>query len=611
MMTLLLRWTLSTVIGASFPVSAQDNPQTVPLEKLAVNTVDVSGRLGAPPQSTGIPALPSLPEDGYWIDSAPINEVFQYLARSAGLQYFFNNELSVPQYSVTGHLKLDNPRQQMEELAIAFGLTVYQQHNTVSLLADQQLSRLPVEVMSYELKYLRGAPLNRVQGSSGGGGGGGGEGGEGGGGGGEGGGGGGGGSSAGLADFEKLKAIIKPMLTREVGQIEFEEKTNTLLVTDNTIKLERVRKLLTEIDKAKQQIMVNVRVLRIKKNQGRHTGIDWQQSLGESGTTITATQSLNALFNLPNSISATSTGAPGAMTTSINKTYTPGAGLVFGSVQVSAILRALEAADLVTQEACPTIITEDNEQGIISIVDRFPVITSNVSANAAGQNITEEVRYKIDEEDTSSTEDPEKSREIGVTLSVTPTLLPDGTVRMKLRPRVAKIVELIPGQGGNVYPRVSESTVEAISRIPNGQSLFLGGFYDYSGTEANNKVPLLGNIPLFKKLFSSDQKKMEQVSLVFVITPSVYDASDSKAYDPINYQMKEYSGMQPTDLAESAQILLPAPGSEWNSDAKSPQPVAANPSLMQRMFTKGPKPRHEQAPIIDPTRARNSIFSRR
>jgi type II secretory pathway component GspD/PulD (secretin) len=97
------------------------------------------------------------------------------------------------------------------------------------------------------------------------------------------------------------------------------------------------------------------------------------------------------------------------------------------------------------------------------------------------------VRYKIDAEDPSATDEPEKNREIGVTLSVTPTLLPDGTVRMKLRPRVAKIVELIAGRGNNVFPRVSESTVEAISRIPAGQSLFLGGFYDYSSSEGQQQ----------------------------------------------------------------------------------------------------------------------------
>lgn len=516
-------------------------------------------------RSGGLAGLPSQPEDGYWIDNAPINEVFQYLARSAGLQYFYNNELNGPQYTVTGHLKLDNPREQMEDLAIAYGLNVYQQRSTVSLMTEPQLARLPLEVMSYPLKYLRGAPLNRsyssnsAQSSAGGGG--------------ESGAQSSGTVTSGQSDFEKLKSIIRPMLTREVGQIEFEEKTNTLLITDNTLKLERVRKLLVEIDKAKKQIMVNVRVLRIKRNQGRQVGVDWSRSLGDNGTSITVRQSLNALFNLPDINTITRTGNPANPTLAMNKVNTEGAGLVFDNVQVQAILRALEDGDLVTQEACPTIITEDNEQGIISIVDRFPVITSDITNTAAGQNITDKVRYKIDTEDPSATEEPEKNREIGVTLSVTPTILPDGTVRMKLRPRVAKIVELIPGRTNNVFPRVSESTVEAISRIPAGQSLFLGGFYDYNNSDGNNKVPILGTIPLFGKLFSSEKKKLEQVSLVFVITPRIYDASSSEEIPETNWHVREFSGMQPDDIQDT-NLLLPA---EFD-DAKSAGPPPIVPS---------------------------------
>lgn len=559
-------------------LQAQLPSPTQPLENLPDGAVDVSARLG------GLSGLPTQPDDGYWIDNAPINEVFQYLARSAGLQYFYNNELNNPQYNVTGHLRLDNPRQQMEDLALTYGLTVYQQRSTVNLLTDTQLTRLPLEVMSYQLKYLRGAPLNRsgagTSSTTGAGaGGGGGEGGA-------------SGAEAAASDFEKLKAIIRPMLTREVGQIEFEEKTNTLLVTDNTLKLERVRKLLEQVDKAKQQIMVNVRVLRIRKNVGRQVGVDWSRALGETGTSITMTQSLNALFNLPDLSTLTRAGDPDSLDTTLDQVNTEGAGLVFNNLQVTAILRALDAADIVTQEACPTIITEDNEQGLISIVDRFPIITSDISNTTAGQNITDKVRYKIDSEDPSATEEPEKNREIGVTLSVTPTLLPDGTVRMKLRPRVAKIVELIAGRSSNVFPRVSESTVEAISRIPAGQSLFLGGFYDYSNSDGGNKVPVLGTIPLVGKLFSSDVKKLEQVSLVFVITPRVYDASSPAELPEINWHVREYSGMAPEDVGAAAPALLPDPAWPQRSTpppAKQTAPVVQESprrSWVQRIFSR-------------------------
>lgn len=550
------------------------------------------------PPAAGISStasLPSVDATGYWVDNAPLNEVFQYLARKARLQYFYNTEINGPQFILTGHLELDNPLQQMEEIAVAYGLSLYQQGSTVYMMNEMQLARLPVEIMSYPLKYLRGSPLSRSAASSG------------------------GEAAAGPGtdqqDFEKLKSIMRPLLTKNVGQIEFEEKTNTLLITDNTVKLRRVRELLEKLDQPKQQIAVNVRVLRVTNTKGKRLGVNWKSSLGE-GITISAEQSLNAMFNLPdtstlekassvvkeatNSFENITTaagvvGVPGtsnydntstsegfkttASSSEHNSLYQDGPGLVFDAMQVQAIVHALEENGIVSQESCPTIITEDNEQGIISIVDRFPIVTSNVVQTDAGQTITDEVRYKVDKDDPDAMEEPDKSREIGVTLTVTPTMLPDGTVRMKLRPRVAKIVELVEGKTGNFYPRVSESTADAISRIPAGQSLILGGFYDYSNSNNKNKVPLLGNVPVLKHLFRYKEKTLEKVSLVFIITPSAYDAGSIPSIHRVNEEVRAYSGMERPHLEEMSRRLEPswlAPMGGGPSE-KSPGPSRALP----------------------------------
>lgn len=572
------------VAAGSFGSSSSQNPPTGPSEtapaisspQVPVATVEEadlepSPALGQPPTLPSIQAisqanpkgssLPDLPDDGYWIENAPINELFQYLARSADLQFFSNNELNDSKYNVTGHLKLTDPIRQMEDLAVAYGLTVYRQGQAVHLMNEGQMGRLPVEFMSYQLKYLRGSSPSRGTSA----------------------GGDGSSSSAAPADFEKLKGIIKPMLTRDVGQIEFEEKTNTLLVTDNTVKLRKVREVLDMLDKAKKQIAINVRILRVRKSKASNTGVDWSLALGGgsgAGVPINITQSLNALFRLPDTAKLASAA------TQVDNN---GQGMVFDPMRVQAILRALHEHDLVSQETCPTVITEDNEQGIISFVDRFPVITSTVTATSAGQSVTDRVRYKIDEEDASSVDKPDKSREIGVTLSVTPTLLPDGTVRMRLRPRVANVVEVVAGKSGNVFPRVSESTVEGISRIPCGQSLFLGGFYDSSDKQGSKKVPLLGSLPLVSHLFSSKSKTNEQVSLVFIITPTVYDASSVKGTELASRKIGENSGFGPKNSKELQAPSRETPRSANDSPPLPPAAVLRDKTKKKWFFSKAPE----------------------
>ncbi|NNE35937.1 MAG: type II and III secretion system protein, partial [Rhodothermales bacterium] len=129
----------------------------------------------------------------------------------------------------------------------------------------------------------------------------------------------------------------------------------------------------------------------------------------------------------------------------------------------------------------------------------------------------------IDPNDPTVADDPTKTREIGVSIAVTPTILPDDTIRMALRPRSAQVTEYIAGRSGNIFPRVNESSVDTIARIPNGNSLLIGGFYEEIEGDEQTKVPILGDIPVLKFFFSSSEKTKSHTSLIFVVTPKLYD----------------------------------------------------------------------------------------
>lgn len=427
---------------------------------------------------------------GFWLREAKLNDVFQHLAQLADHQYFHNAELEGPEFVVTGQLMDDDPVKQMEELALMYGITIHKKGNTVYALNNAQLTRLPTEPFRYQLKYLR------------------------------------------PSDIEQIKLILQPFLTPGSGIIEYETKTNTLIVMDNERKLDALAMFLQQIDQPKQQIAIETRILRVTSNSANRIGVDWSSVLGESGTTLSSTSSLNALFNLPsldqvqNVITATGAGlqtVPAGTFGDLNSTRTrefDQADLVLSPLQLNAVIRALNEGGLAQQESSPTLIAEDNEEGLISIIDRIPIITTTISETQSGQNVTEEVRYTIDESDPVG--DPATTREIGVSVAVTPTILPDNTIRMALRPRSAQVVEFIAGANGNRYPRVNESTVTTTARVPNGYSLLIGGFYEESNSESKNKVPILGDIPAVNLLFKSAEKVKEHTSLVFIVTPRLY-----------------------------------------------------------------------------------------
>jgi type II secretory pathway component GspD/PulD (secretin) len=422
-------------------------------------------------------------DEGFIIKDAALNDIFQFLAKSAGRQYFHNSKIAGPDYLVTGHLNDGNPLQQMEELAFMYGLSLHTKGNTIYALTQAQLAQLPSAEFHYQLRYLR------------------------------------------PTDMEQIKELIKPMLSPGTGIVNFEPKTNTIIIIDSANRIEQAQRLLHGIDKAKGQIIVETKIMRINSNAAQRMGVNWESSLGSRGIPLSVARDLGSIFGLPfNLTSVPSDGrAPSGE-------FPSNANLVLGAAQATGLLRALAEGGLATQVSNPTLITEDNEQATISIIDRVPIITSTTTASARGAaTVTEEVRYKIDISDKTIDTDPDKHREIGISLVVTPTLLPDGTVRMKMRPRSAQIVENVQSVTGNFYPRVTESMVESIARVPDGYSLIVGGFYGEAKSNGKTKVPLLGDIPVLNFFFKSKESLKEQNSLVFVVTPRSYNPSSGAA----------------------------------------------------------------------------------
>lgn len=281
--------------------------------------------------------------DGFIIKDAGLNDIFQFLARSAGRQYFHNQNIKGPEFLVTGHLDDGNPLQQMEELAFMYGLSLHTKGNTIYALTQAQLAQLPATEFHYQLRYLR------------------------------------------PSDIEQIQELIKPMLSPATGIVNFEPKTNTIIIVDTAHRIEAARRLLHGIDKAKGQIIVETKILRVNSTVGKKQGVNWTSSLGE-GVNLSAIRDLNSVFGLGGGGSAPN--------------------LVLSPAVLTGVLTALNDGGIANQVSNPTLITEDNEQATISIIDRIPIITSTTTPGTVGlPTVSEEVRYKIDESDKAITED--------------------------------------------------------------------------------------------------------------------------------------------------------------------------------------------------------------
>ena len=433
--------------------------------------------------------------NNYYLDNYPLNDLYEFLANQAGLQYF--HSASLEQYKVTGQLfKGGDPVETMHELALQYNLVLYQRGRTIYAMTPDQVVNLPQQEFRYELKYLR--PTQ-----------------------------------------DDVQQMLARFLTADAngnlrGSVSFEPKVNTIVVLDNESAIRRISTYLKSIDRPKRQIAVQVRVISIDNTATKGTGLDWSQTLGSQpgqGLSLTAQGQLT-LSNL--------------LGTNLFK---QGTSVSVGPIQLSALLRALYGNNRVSVQNAPLVITEDNEPANVSVVTRIPIVTTTVTVTNGVSEISNQVRYQIDSKD--PTDPPQARREIGTQLVVTPTILPDGTIRLLINGTVAaqtgtqSVVVSTSPQLSNTYPIVNESHIANLARLPAGYSLILGGFMNESTTETRNKVPLLGNIPLVGYAFRSTNYIKQRTNLIFIFTPIAYDAKSPQQAVGIDEKNRQAYSMRP------------------------------------------------------------------
>lgn len=186
----------------------------------------------------------------------------------------------------------------------------------------------------------------------------------------------------------------------------------------------------------------------------------------------------------------------------------------------------------------PKILTLDNRQASLRVGEEVPVAKS-LAGDQFGNKVSFDFSYIP----------------IGILLNVRPRVSADSEdVSMQVDAIVSMVV---PGQGLAVRdvetnqvlasaPRISTRRVQAHTRIPNNTPIVIGGLVSRDETIEENKIPLLGDIPVVGALFRSSKKERLRREVIIVITPTVlYDhrtagpnmPEDDDAFDSFDHDL--------------------------------------------------------------------------
>lgn len=205
-------------------------------------------------------------------------------------------------------------------------------------------------------------------------------------------------------------------------------------------------------------------------------------------------------------------------------------------IHLGTVIKALQQRNLLQILAEPNLLTQSGKEASFLAGGEFPFPVLQGTAVGGSQGVT--IQFK----------------EFGVRLNFLPTILPDGTIHLKVKPEVSALdFTNALTVSGFFIPALSTRRVETEMDLRDGQSFAIAGLVDNRVTEVANKIPGLGDIPIFGKLFKSRALNKSRTELLVMVTPRIV-----KPFAP---------GQEPSGPQFPKSFLPPA---EAEKDAKTP-----------------------------------------
>jgi type IV pilus assembly protein PilQ len=281
---------------------------------------------------------------------------------------------------------------------------------------------------------------------------------------------------------EMAKSVDKTMTKR--GHIEVDERSNTLIVTDISDKLDQVDAMIRNLDTRTPQVEIVARLVDVDVSATRDLGIKWgvhNLDLFDAGVTEHVDVNANDV-----------TGPAGVVTLGTIKS--------FGSID--ATLQALETANKANIISNPRITTVNNREASVVVGKQIPLIVQDFAGNAVTQLTT-----------------------IGIKLSVTPHINTGNRITMDVHPEVSDLASQATVQGGII---INTTMADTRVMVNDGETAVIGGLIRSNESTLKRGIPVLMDIPLLGNLFRSSSSTKQKRELLIFVTPKILGETASR-----------------------------------------------------------------------------------
>ncbi|HEY9110592.1 MAG TPA: type IV pilus secretin PilQ [Rhodanobacteraceae bacterium] len=299
------------------------------------------------------------------------------------------------------------------------------------------------------------------------------------------------------------------------GSVSFDERTNTLLVNDTPEKVQEIRQLVSVLDRPVKQVLIESRLVIATDSFTRELGARLGGGMfhvnpsGQTLLTGPTSDSIDAATG-----GGTSFGGNPAIPTGLNINLPANtAGITSSSIAFGILgsdyllnleLSAAQQEGRSETISQPKVVTANNQEASIVQGQQIGYLTFQNSGAGGGAG-TATVQFK----------------NAALELHVTPTITSDNRVFMKLQILKDAVSRLVPNPGGGFVPQIDHREIDTSVLVGNGQTVVLGGVYEFQNEHDVTKVPFLGDIPILGALFRDKTDKNSKAELLVFITPHI------------------------------------------------------------------------------------------
>jgi type IV pilus assembly protein PilQ len=278
------------------------------------------------------------------------------------------------------------------------------------------------------------------------------------------------------ANADEMSKSVEKTLTKR-GHIEVDKRSNSLLVTDITERLDMAESMVRSLDTKTPQVEIVARLVDVDVTATRSLGIEWgvhNLDLFDAGVGEDVKISALGVTNPAGTVKL---------------------GTVKSFGNIDATLEALETQNKANIISNPRITTVNNREASVVVGQQIPLIVQDFAGNAVTQLTT-----------------------IGIKLSVTPHINVGNKITMDVHPEVSDLASQATVQGGII---INTTMADTRVMVNDGETAVIGGLIRSNESSTKRGVPILMDIPLIGNLFRSNSTTKAKRELLIFVTPKI------------------------------------------------------------------------------------------